>query len=267
MLKELEGYELYETDYKLVFEDHFDGDDLNPEIWHKVSEDAKGHDDTMALRRPANVTVKDSNLIITGLQEGKNFTSGKIATYNQLAFQYGYIEIYAKLPGWGRGVWPGFWTQCGDPDQDAINEIDIFEMFGTDDKIESTVHSWWKDKYNKDWIHTSYTYGNDDGVYRPADGSRVSERYMHIGMEWTPEYMTFMVDGKRHCEIRIDDDIHRIQHYPVSIIISMALGLPFLGKPDKEHTNFPVIYKVDYMRIYQNEKGKLFFGPKRAEKN
>ncbi len=254
----LEGYELYDTGYKLVFEDHFDGDDLNPDIWHKVSMDQKGHDDTMALRRPANVSVKDSNLIITGLHEGNNFTSGMVNTAHSMGVQYGYIEIRAHLPGWGRGVWPGFWSQSALPDAPATNEIDIFEMFGTDDRIESASHVWWVDPCKNKMYHASYLYNNGfNCAYYPPNGDPVSKDYMRIGMEWTPEIMAFLLDGKRYCIFSIDDPIHAAAHYPVFLILSMALGLPFLGKPDEEHTHFPVEYKIDYLRIYQNEKGKL----------
>lgn len=37
----------------------------------------------------------------------------------------------------------------------------------------------------------------------------------------------------------------------------MAFGLPFLNPPREDRTE-PVEYKIDYIRIYQDETGRLY---------
>jgi hypothetical protein len=37
----------------------------------------------------------------------------------------------------------------------------------------------------------------------------------------------------------------------------MAFGLPFLPAPDEDRTE-PIEYKIDYIRLYQDETGELY---------
>ncbi|KAJ7790537.1 glycoside hydrolase family 16 protein [Mycena olivaceomarginata] len=64
---------------------------------------------------PAAVTTRDGKLVIT-LSEidnhNLNFQSGMIASWNQICFTTGYIEVSISLPGAPSqvGFWPGAWT-------------------------------------------------------------------------------------------------------------------------------------------------------------
>ena len=58
-----------------------------------------------------NVKVEDGVLKITAKTEsynGSNYTSARIISRDKYEFQYGRVDIRAKLPT-GSGTWPALW--------------------------------------------------------------------------------------------------------------------------------------------------------------
>ncbi|KAJ7364852.1 glycoside hydrolase family 16 protein [Mycena albidolilacea] len=105
--------------YDLVFSDEFNvegrtfypGDDpywTAVDLHYWPTQDLEWYD-------PAAVTTRDGKLVIT-LSEidnhNLNFQSGMIASWNQICFTTGYIEVSISLPGAPSqvGFWPGAWT-------------------------------------------------------------------------------------------------------------------------------------------------------------
>ncbi|HSC37013.1 MAG TPA: glycoside hydrolase family 16 protein, partial [Chitinophagaceae bacterium] len=101
-------------------------------------------------RRPENARVEDGKLIIEARKEpwqGMQYTSARLSTKGKSDWQYGRIEVRAKLPK-GRGTWPAIWMLG------AVNplkwpddgEIDIMEHVGFNQGvIHGTIHC---KKYN-----------------------------------------------------------------------------------------------------------------------
>jgi beta-glucanase (GH16 family) len=55
--------------------------------------------------------VENGNLVIEARKEswqGMNYTSARLLTKGKMSWQYGKIEVRAKLPR-GRGTWPAIW--------------------------------------------------------------------------------------------------------------------------------------------------------------
>lgn len=250
---------LYGKNYKLVWEDHFEGNELDPGIWDVKHLRQEGHDGKGAWRKPENVTVENSNLVIRArmLPDG-DYSSGMVRTDKALAYKYGYAEIRAKLPKGGPGIWPGFWM-CAPvfPNCGPMPEIDVFEMFGDDSYIACNIHAWWKENIYGTRLHINYLDGQGypKKIYL-KDGSKFSDDYHTIGYEWTPELVQFLVDGEPYCTVTTDNPIFQFVNNPIYIIISMAYGLPFLKPPVQNGE--PVEYFIDYIRLYQNEDGKLY---------
>ena len=254
---------LYGTNYKLVWEDHFDKGEIDPGYWDVMHYNVPGCDDRPAWRKRENCTIEDSELVIRAkIEENGDYSSGMLRGHGHLAYKYGYAEIRAKLPISGKGIWPGFWMvrpqfngqKRGGP------EIDVFEMFGDASTIASAMHSWWTDEvYGKHNVrHIGYFSGQGiTNKISPADGSKFSDGYHTIGFEWTPELAAFYMDGEPYCTVRIDNPIMEVFHEPIYFIISMAFGLKFLAAPEEDRTD-PIEYRVDYIRLYQNEDGKMY---------
>jgi beta-glucanase (GH16 family) len=249
--------ELIKNGYKLVFEDHFDGDSLNPDVWHIVNMRQDGHGGRGAWRKTENLEIKDSNLTITArIEDDKEYTSGMINTSKSFCYKYGYAEIRAKLPKGGKGIWPGFWTKSDYKGAPLNTEIDIFEMFGDDTHIESAMHAWWRDRINDNKIrHISYGIGESNK--KILKNPSFSEDYHTIGYYWTKDFAAFAVDGEEFARIDINNVMYSSFHTPIYFIISMAFGLPFLPAPDEDRTE-PIEYKIDYIRLYQDETGELY---------
>jgi hypothetical protein len=80
---------------------------------------------------------------IVGDQGSKSFISGYVNSYGNFAFQYGYLEIRARLPaatpGTQTGLWPALWLF--NSTYANVDEIDLVESFGGDQtSIGMTVH-------------------------------------------------------------------------------------------------------------------------------
>ena len=117
---------------------------------------------------------------------GCTFTSGRLDTQGKQSFLYGYIEARIKTPV-GGGNWPAFWmlgdsiTAIGWP---SSGEIDIMEQWrNVTTRTSAAVH--YKNTSN---IH-QYEYGEITG------GPDYALEYHTYGVGWTPNQMSFYVDG------------------------------------------------------------------------
>ena len=143
----------------LVWNDEFDGEGLpDPEKWnYEVGYERNNEAQYYTDKRVENVFQKDGALTIRTLKEkypikglpksqGREFadyTSGAIETLGKASWQYGRVEVRAKLPK-GKGIWPAIWMmgdnirQVGWP---GCGEIDIMEYVGhTPYTAHGTIH-------------------------------------------------------------------------------------------------------------------------------
>jgi len=247
---ELEGY-------TLLWNDEFNGDSLNEEIWryelHQpgwVNAELQEYTDSTD-----NIFVKDGRLIIKALKTQNNagkdyFTSGKITTRGKRDFMYGKVIARAKVPA-GQGLWPAFWML---PSKDSVygswpkgGEIDIMEILG----------------HQTDMTHATIHYGEpheqQQGTYVLEEGS-FSDTFHEFSVEWEPEEMRFYVD-----DVLIHTVNEWFSNYPyVSekefpapfdqdfyVQLNLAVGGTWPGNPD-ETTDFDYAeFEVDYVRVYQ----------------
>ena len=93
-----------------------------------------------------NVIVQNGVLKINLIKEqynGSNYTSARIVTKNKYQFQYGRVDIRAKLPA-GGGTWPALWMLGSDINTNpwpGCGEIDIMEHVGNNlNRIYGTLH-------------------------------------------------------------------------------------------------------------------------------
>ena len=131
-----------ETDgYKLVWQDLFDNNELNPLRWHiEVNGNGGGNAELQYYTdSEKNIHVGDDGqgngcLILTARRENyknKNFTSGRLNSMNFVTFTHGKIEASIKLPKTANGLWPAFWMMGNDYSQvgwPKCGETDILEM-------------------------------------------------------------------------------------------------------------------------------------------
>ena len=118
--------------YTLVFEDEFNGDQIDTQKWGFRLEDKM-----LSAQQKENVSVKDGNLEIALRKEsvaGKSYTAGGIIS--RQTFVYGYYEARFKTPpaeGWHTSFWAMNHRFPGDPPGPrTLLELDFCEQDGGD---------------------------------------------------------------------------------------------------------------------------------------
>ncbi|MCP8937534.1 family 16 glycosylhydrolase [Alsobacter sp. SYSU M60028] len=159
------------------------------------------------------------------------YTSGVVNTATQFEFRYGYAEIRAEIPA-GKGLWPAFWLRWADGGRST--EIDIFEALGqTPNYLYQTVH--WNDG----------TGDQMDKTVR-ATVADLSAGFHTYGMNWTPDTITFYLDGVQMGQMKTP----AVMSTDMYVVANLAVG-GWPGLPDST-THWPAEYKIDYIHVYQD---------------
>jgi beta-glucanase (GH16 family) len=194
----------------------------------------------------ANAKVKNGILVITALKQKKennNYTSARLITKYKGDWQYGRIEVKAKLPA-GRGMWPAIWmlpTHWEYGGWPASGEIDIMENVGyMPDSVFSSVHT----KSFNHIMHTQTTKGfylND-----------LSVRFHVYAAEWYKDHIDFFVDktkfltftntGKGFAEWPFDKQFH--------LLLNVAVGGNWGAVKGVDETIMSSSMEVDYVRVF-----------------
>lgn len=235
-----------QTPKKLVWEENFNNNELNEKVWNFELGDGCpnicgwGNNESQFYTKE-NHEIKDGILIIHPKKENEKYTSTRITTKDKKEFQYGRMEVRAKLPA-GKGMWPAFWmlgsniTQKGWP---QCGEIDILEYVG---KNPGTIYT---------TLHTKDSHGE-------SKNSRITmieniENGFHIyAIDWTKDKIDFYVDQKLVYTFAPNNKTEEIWPYnqPFYFIINVAIGGNF-GGFEIDDTAFPQTFEIDYIKVYQ----------------
>ena len=198
-------------------------------------------------QQPGNVRVEDGKLIIEAHRElyrGKEYTSTRLVSKNKGDWQYGYIEARAKLPS-GTGTWPAIWmlpTDWAYGGWPASGEIDIMEHVGYNQgMVYGTVHT-------KAFNHGIGTQKGDSIAVADA-----SDAFHVYAVDWTPQKIDFMVDGKVYNTFRNEGTGFEAWPFdkPFHILLNIAVGGNWGGAQGVDTTIWPQQMQVDYVRVYQ----------------
>ena len=189
--------------------------------------------------RTDNVLVSNGTLKIIAKKEaysGSSYTSARLLSKGKFSFQYGKVEISAKLPG-GIGTWPAIWmlgdnfTTAGWP---TCGEIDIMEQKGSDmNRIYNTLH--YSGNSGGSAIGTSYLIDN------------VTTGFHKYGLIWTSASLQFLVDDVVRYTFVNANNLPFNQKF--FLILNMAMGGTFGGNIDAAFNS--ALMEVDYVRVYQ----------------
>ena len=220
--------------YKLFWEDHFNGDKLDPNKWEVrgIGPRAVGFVSAEAVR------VEDGFLKLSAFGKDDKIHISAVGTQNHFMTRYGYFECRAQLQK-SPGVWAAFWIQSteiakGEDPATYGAEIDIMEFFkklGTD-IVSHNVH--WAYGPNQQTTHGMQSYLKG-----------VSEGFHTFALEWTPEKYSFFIDGYKFYEVT--QGISQIEEY---MILSMELPSKM---EELKHAVFPDVFIVDYVKVYKKK--------------
>ena len=189
-----------------------------------------------------NVFIRDENLVIKATKQGNKYYSGRITTKDKIEFQYGTVEVKAKLPA-GTGVWPAIWMLGHDIDDifwPLCGEIDIMEYVGkTPGKIHTTLHT--KDSYGQS-INTKVTT-----IKNIEDGFHIYK------MNWDKNKIQFFVDDTIVYTFSPanKNKINWPFDKPFYLILNLAIGGEF-GGFEVDDNIFPQEFIVDYIKVYKD---------------
>lgn len=222
-----------EHGYKLVWEDNFDGVEIDRTKW-----------DYRAVGNTRHRAIVDSNtvyldgkgnLVIELCERNGKFYVGQLTTQRKHLFKYGYFECNVYLNK-QHGMHSAFWLQSpkvtmGEDTSIYGAEIDIFEYVANDPGgVYTTVH--WDYQDLKSLGQRTYI-------------PQVHNGYHTFGLEWTPERYTFYVDNRQIWQIT--RAISQIDQY---IILSTEYN-GWGGDADPKNLPDKVIF--DYVKVYSKE--------------
>ncbi len=247
--------------WELVFEDDFNGTELNTDVWNVWDEK---RDSGYAYSKQNSFLDGKGNLVnrMSLLEKpdpvtGQTQLTSVIETNDKFETTYGYFEI-RMIPHRAQGLMGAFWLNCGDmsnedaaKDNTAVNgcEIDIVETFFHTKTPAQTIHwdgyGWYQDE-NGDWQTVTKT----KGLYVPPMENIFDGQYHTFSLLWSPEEYVFLVDG----EVTNRTSEMGICNQPGYILISSHFNKSAGELPlnPGEHTDMI----VDYVRVYKTEKLK-----------
>lgn len=172
-------------EFELLWQDDFDGDTINTERWETATHT---FDENLAVFRGDNVQLSDGMMELSlGLSgnDSKPYWGGELRTLG--TFTYGRFETRAKL-AFAPGAISSFFTFYDEPDFSSNwQEID-FEVVGKSTKVQqvqvNVISNSNGARRGQEFLlrNLSYEPGADFHTY---------------AFEWTPEGVTFFIDGDR----------------------------------------------------------------------
>jgi hypothetical protein len=257
---ETEAIPVYNGDYRLIFEENFDEEPLNPAVWNDqylaswtptpetaeaVYEVADGNlnliidEETQPWNPLFDGTVRTSSVMTgnrTGLHEFKPGLSvqNEIPTFMGFISQYGVFEIRAKMMNSLGNMCAWWFVGIQDtPEQDI--ELDVFENslnFGN--AITASLYA-----------HRDPNAVEQHFVFDVGDADLSNEFHIYT-FEWTPEGFVFYFDdeliGTFQAEVA----------YPMLSILSAYEGQEnwWVG-PFDPAAPYPKVFQIDYMKVWK----------------
>jgi len=241
--------------YSLVWSDEFNSPSINTANWQYETGDGTDYGlpagwGNNELQLYTNSTensgiVNDeglSVLYLRALSDGSGgFTSAKMTTKNLFSMRFGRIDIKAKMPK-GQGIWAALWMLGSNRDQidwPGCGEIDIAEVLGSEpEKVYSTLH----------YTDSEHTHGEIQESYVLSNAT-FNDAYHIFSLDWTPENLTFNVDGVEISEVPVAGDMKEFLR-SFYLVLNVAVGGNWPGSPDNT-TTFPQTMYVDYIRVFK----------------
>lgn len=243
------------NDWKLSWSEEFSSDSLDVDTWNRQVEKAgrfneewqRYTDDTQ------NAQIKNGVLEITAVHEsdthGMNqYSSARLNTAQKKTFSYGKIVAKIKLPQ-GAGLWPAFWMLGSNIDENGgdtpwpdCGEIDILELYGSksDAVIEANAH----------FSTTQGTHDNMGATSYELDEGIFADDFHEFELEWNEKELIWRVDKQEYARMDITGDQFTEFHQEFFILLNVAVGGKWAGRPDETST-FPQKMYVDWIRYYQ----------------
>ena len=219
--------------YRLVWNDEFDGEKIDYEKWSGCAN--MGLKNVTLTFDDDTVKVEDGKLIMTtdviDRENRKYISNYSVSTHDTMNYSGGYLEMRAKVPMKGMGEWPSYWAISTDseiflkkymsehdgnvPPTGYSVEVDMFEVFSSKDTVIPNLHKMFYLGYHKMGISTGKYFdkngnpmpdrvqlsGIDVGASESGtrgytfESTEVANDWHNYGFLWNKDLMAFSVDG------------------------------------------------------------------------
>lgn len=253
---------------KLVWADEFNANGRpNPEFWKYENGFVRNEELQWYQERNANCT--NGVLVIEGRREkilnpnykagspnwkinreSAHYTSASINTRGLKQWLYGRFEIRARIDT-SMGSWPAIWTLGVAKPWPSNGEIDIMEFYRVNNEPTILANvAWGTGQKNVAKWHTERIPYAHFLVKDPE----WTKKFHIWRMDWTPESIQLYLDDELLNTTLLSETINPDGFNPFTqpqyLLLNLALGGNG-GNPD--NSKFPIQYKVDYVRVYQNK--------------
>lgn len=247
--------------YELVWSDEFDKEGT-PNSANWTFENGFVRNQELQWYQKENAWCEGGLLVIEGRREQKvnpnfekdstdwrksrefiNYTSSSLNSKGLQSFQYGIIEVKAKIKT-ENGLWPAIWTLGNEGEWPATGECDILEFY--QNNILANFAWGTSERFQAKW----------DGESKPIEAFQdptFDEKFHLWKLHWTEKRMQIYLDDILMNEVDLEKTVNpsngknpfRQPHY---ILLNLAIGS---NGGDPSSTTFPTRYEVDYVRVYQ----------------
>lgn len=271
-----------EDKWELVFEDNFDGNSLNQNIWQNrvYSQGSMNNEGVEVYCTLDNVKLEggfckifakretivrkavywqpDSLKLSDGLPNLRTYYQTAAWIETKQTYTYGKYEIRCKIPK-EKGFWPAFWMYG--ENNGVNNEIDVFEFW-------NPQNAFGKYKSKKlSMIHHMTVHYNKKMSGKNYVGPDFSKDFHTFTLVWDSIKMEWYVDGelkrlstsyqtKRGKNVECKDVKAGKSYYlnpifpkdPLAIIANLAIQT---GKNAPDSTSFKSEFEIDYIKYYK----------------
>ena len=126
------------SEWQLVWEDDFEGNELNADYWN-VEDNARGGGNAeLQYYTPKNITIErhpqtgESCLVLNAQREdyrNRPCTSARLNTQDKVTVEYGKVEARIAFPYTANGLWPAFWMLGNNLAKDLGDNDDVVCCF------------------------------------------------------------------------------------------------------------------------------------------
>ena len=246
VVRAVEEHQVEREGWALRWQDEFDGDALDWFRWN-AQDIGSPRNHELQYYTPNAVQVEQGHLRISSQRAAfrdRAFTSGAVDTRGKFSFTYGRVEVRARLPQMGQGIWPAIWMlgdgcnplgePCPWPTATAA-EIDIMEAVNSPTTLHVNLH-------HGSNVGTSESAGPTS---RPVPD--LSSRFHTFAVEWEPGgVVRWYLDEEQVGERQVPGWFDQ----PMYLILNTAVGGDWPGPPGEE-TAFPQHFDIDHVRVYQ----------------
>ena len=244
-----------DAEYKLIFNDEFDGaDGSQPDAdkWSRCPRQSSTWNRWLSDSEEV-VYIKDGQLVTRAIPNPDQATdpvpmiTGGIQSAGKFDFLYGKIEA-RLLTNPHTGNFPAFWMMPTDQRDGWPNcgEIDIWEQIDNQNTAYHTVHSNW-----------TYNLGNTGNPTSSFNETVAMDRYHTYGFEWDETTLRWFVDGKQVGSYAKSSNTNALDkgQWPFGkafyIILNQSVGNgSWAANADVTHT-YETLF--DWVRVYQKD--------------